>query len=89
MLSLWSAKVEQTEGPEPPSTLLPNHRRTLDRETKTNPHGMSPDLNHNITTQFALMFAKVRKDLGRTLTGDGDPRVWIVEIKKASGPSIF
>ncbi len=50
---------------------------------------MSPDLNHDATTQFALMFAKVPKDLGQTLTDDGDPRVWIVSIKKASGPSIL
>ena len=68
---------------------IPADRTTLDMEAKTNPHGASPDLNHDIYTQFALMFANVRKELGQTLTGDGDPRVWIVSIKKAAGPSIF
>jgi hypothetical protein len=85
----YNTGIQRTDGPEPPSTLLPNDRKTLDMEAKTNPHGMSPDLNRDITTQFALMFANIRKDLGQTLTSDGDPRVWIVSIKKASGPSIF
>ncbi len=58
-------------------------------EAKTNPHGTSIDLNRDYTTRFALMFANIRKDLGQTLTNDGDPRVWIVSIKKAAGPSIF
>jgi len=85
----YNTGIERTEGPQPPSTLIPNDRKTLDMEAKTNPHGVSPDLNHDISTQFALMFANIRKELGQTLTNDGDPRVWIVSIKKASGPSIF
>jgi hypothetical protein len=35
------------------------------------------------------MFANVRKDLGETLGSDGDYRVWITNIKKAAGPSLF
>ncbi len=58
-------------------------------EAKTNPHGMSIDLNHDDSTRFALMFANIRKDLGQTLTTDGDSRVWIVSIKKAAGPINF
>ncbi len=85
----YSTGIQRTDGPQPPNTLIPNDRRTLDMEAKTNPHGMSPDLNRNITTQFAIMFANIRRDLGQTLTADGDPRVWIVTIKKASGPSVF
>ncbi len=85
----YNTGIQRSEGPQPPNTLIPNDRKTLDMEAKTNPHGASPDLNHDIYTQFALMFANVRKDLGQTLTNDGDPRVWIVSIKKAAGPSIF
>ena len=85
----YSTGIQRTEGPQPPSTLIPNDRTTLDMEAKTNPHGVSVDLNHDISTQFALMFANIRKEMGQTLTSDGDPRVWIVTIKKASGPSLF
>lgn len=35
------------------------------------------------------MFANVRKDLGETLTSEGDARVWVVTIKKAAGPNIM
>jgi len=58
-------------------------------EAKTNPYGRSVDLNHDNSTRFAIMFANVRKDLGEILTNDGDPRVWIVSIEKAAGPSLF
>ncbi len=85
----YNTGIQRTEGPQPPSTLIPSDRTTLDMEARTNPHGASVDLNHDISTQFALMFANIRKELGQTLTGDGDPRVWIVSIKKAAGPSIF
>jgi hypothetical protein len=85
----YNTGIQRTDGPQPPSTLIPADRATLDMEAKTNPHGASPDLNHDISTQFALMFANIRKELGQTLTSDGDPRVWIVSIKKAAGPSIF
>jgi len=85
----YGTGIQRTEGPAPPSKMIPDDRATLDMEAKTNPHGASIDLNRDYTTRFALMFANIRKDLGQTLTGDGDPRVWIVTIKKASGPSIF
>ena len=85
----YNTGIQRTDGPQPPSTLIPADRTTLDMEAKTNPHGASPDLNHDYSTQFALMFANIRKEMGQTLTADGDPRVWIVSIKKASGPSIF
>jgi len=75
--------IQRTVGPQPPSTLIPNDRATLNMEAKTNPHGANPDLNHDISTQFALMFANVRRDPRQTLTDDGDPRVWIASIKKA------
>ncbi len=81
--------VNRTEGPAPPETMIPNDRATLDKEAITNPQGRSIDLNHDNSTRFALMFANIRKDLGETLTNDGDYRVWIVGIKKAAGPSIF
>jgi hypothetical protein len=85
----YNTGVNRTEGPMPPETLIPNDRATLDMEAKTNPYGRSIDLNHDNSTRFAMMFANVRKDLGETLTNDGDPRVWIVVIKKAAGPSLF
>ena len=47
------------------------------------------DLNLDEMSRFAIMFANVRRDLGQTLTADGDYRVWIVSIKKAAGPNLF
>jgi hypothetical protein len=85
----YNTGIQRTEGPQPPSTLIPSDRTTLDMEAKTNPHGASPDLNHDYSTQFALMFANIRKEMGQTLTSDGDPRIWIVSIKKAAGPTLF
>jgi hypothetical protein len=85
----YGTGINRTEGPAPPDKMLPYDRATLDMEAKTNPHGQSIDLNRDYTSRFALMFANIRKDLGQTLTNDGDPRVWIVSIKKAAGPSIF
>ena len=85
----YGTGINRTEGPAPPDKMLPYDRATLDMEAKTNPHGQSIDLNRDYTTRFALMFANIRKDLGQTLTSDGDPRVWIVSIKKAAGPSLF
>jgi hypothetical protein len=85
----YGTGINRTEGPSPPDKLLPHDRATLDMEAKTNPHGRAIDLNHDNTTRFAIMFANIRKDLGQTLTNDGDPRVWIVSIKKAAGPSLF
>ena len=85
----YTTGIQRTEGPQPPNTLIPYDRTTLDMEAKTNPHGASINLNDDISTQFALMFANVRKELGQTLVGDGDPRVWIVSIKKAAGPTLF
>jgi hypothetical protein len=55
----------------------------------TSPQGRSVDLNNEQFSRFALMFANVRKDLGETLTSDGDARVWVVTIKKAAGPNIM
>jgi hypothetical protein len=81
--------VNRTDGPQPPDKLLPNDRATLDMEAKTNPQGASKDLNLDQFSLFAIMFANVRKDLGETLGSDGDYRVWITSIKKASGPSLF
>jgi len=81
--------VNRTDGPQPPDKLLPNDRATLDMEAKTNPQGASKDLNLDENSLFAIMFANVRKDLGETLSSDGDFRVWITTIKKASGPSLF
>jgi len=85
----YGTGINRTEGPAPPTKMIPDDRATLDMEAKTNPHGVSIDLNRDYTTRFALMFANIRKDLGQTLTSDGDPRVWIVSIKKAAGPSLF
>jgi hypothetical protein len=81
--------IDRTDGPQPPDKLLPNDRATLDMEAKTNPQGASKDLNLDENSLFAIMFANVRKDLGETLGSDGDYRVWITTIKKASGPSLF
>jgi hypothetical protein len=81
--------INRTDGPEPPDKLLPNDRATLDMEAKTNPHEASKDLNLDQLSLFAIMFANVRKDLGETLGSDGDYRVWITNIKKAAGPSLF
>ncbi len=81
--------INRTEGPAPPDKLLPNDRTTMDMQAKTNPQQRSKDLNLDATSRFAIMFANVRRDLGQTLTADGDYRVWIVSIKKAAGPSIF
>ena len=81
--------INRTEGPEPPEKLLPTDRATMDMIAKTNPRGISIDLNTDRFSRFALMFANVRKDLGETLTNNGDYRVWVVAIKKAGGPSIF
>ena len=61
----------------------------MDMIARTNPRGISIDLNTDRFSRFALMFANVRKDLGETLTNNGDYRVWVVGIKKAAGPSIF
>jgi hypothetical protein len=58
-------------------------------EAKTNPHGTSKDLNLDQTSLFAIMFANIRRDLGETLGSDGDFRVWVTSVKKASGPSLF
>lgn len=74
--------INRTDGPAPPDKLIPNDRATLDLEAKTNPEGRSADLNTDARSQFALMFANVRKDLGETLNADGDYRVWIVSIGK-------
>jgi hypothetical protein len=81
--------VNRTDGPQPPDKLLPNDRATLDMEAKTNPQGASKDLNLDQLSLFAIMFANVRKDLGETLGSDGDFRVWVTTIKKASGPSLL
>jgi hypothetical protein len=81
--------INRTDGPQPPDKLLPNDRATLDMEAKTNPQGASKDLNLDANSLFAIMFANVRKDLGETLSSDGDYRVWITSIKKAAGPSLF
>jgi hypothetical protein len=81
--------VNRTDGPEPPEKLLPTDRATMDMIARTNPRGLSIDLNTDASSRFALMFANVRKDLGETLTTNGDYRVWIVSIKKAGGPSLF
>jgi hypothetical protein len=81
--------INRTDGPQAPDKLLPNDRGTLDMEAKTNPQGASKDLNLDELSLFALMFANVRKDLGETLGSDGDFRVWVTSIKKASGPSIM
>jgi hypothetical protein len=56
--------INRTDGPQPPETLLPNDRATLDMQAKTNPHGASKDLNLDELSLFAIMFANVRKDLG-------------------------
>lgn len=81
--------INRTDGPQAPDKLLPNDRATLDMEAKTNPQGASKDLNLDQYSLFAIMFANVRKDLGETLGADGDYRVWVTSIKKASGPSLF
>jgi len=81
--------INRTDGPEPPDKLLPYDRATQDMEAKTNPQGASKDLNMDSTSLFAIMFANVRKDLGETLSSDGDFRVWITTIQKAAGPSLF
>jgi hypothetical protein len=81
--------INRTDGPAPPDKLLPNDRRTLDMWAKTSPQGRSVDLNTDQYSRFALMFANVRKDLGETLTSDGDARVWVVTIQKAAGPNIL
>jgi len=81
--------INRTDGPAPPDKLLPNDRRTLDMWAKTSPQGRSVDLNTDQYSRFALMFANVRKDLGETLTSEGDARVWVVTIKKAAGPNIL
>jgi hypothetical protein len=69
--------------------VLPNDRETLDMGAKTDPQGASKDLNLDSSSRFAIMFANVRKELGETLSSDGDYRVWIPSIKKAAGPSLF
>ena len=74
--------INRTDGPAPPDKLLPNDRETLALEAKTNPEGRSKDLNLDQTSQFALMFANVRRDMGETLNADGDYRVWVVSIGK-------
>ena len=89
MRSGYFTGINRTDGPAPPDKPLPNDRATMDMEAKTNPQGRSMDLNLDSRSRFAIMFANVRRDLGQTLTADGDYRVWIVSIKKASGPSIL
>ena len=44
----YNTGIQRTEGPQPPSTLIPSDRTTLDMEARTNPHGASVDLNHDI-----------------------------------------
>ena len=80
--------INRTDTPAPPDKLLPNDRRTMDMWAATSPQGRSVNLNNEQFSRFALMFANVRKDLGETLTSDGDARVWVVTIKKAAGPNI-
>jgi len=89
MRSGYLTGINRTDGPAPPDKLLPNDRRTLDMWAKTSPQGRSVDLNTDQYSRFALMFANVRKDLGETLTSEGDARVWVVTIKKAAGPNIL
>lgn len=89
MRSGYLTGINRTDGPAPPDKLLPNDRRTMDMWAATSPQGRSVDLNNEQFSRFALMFANVRKDLGETLTSDGDARVWIVSIKKAAGPNIM
>jgi len=81
--------INRTDGPAPPDKLLPDDRRTMDMWAATSPQGRSVDLNNEQFSRFALMFANVRKDLGETLTSEGDARVWVVTIKKAAGPNIM
>lgn len=61
----------------------------MDMWSATSPQDRSVDLNNEQFSRFALMFANVRKDLGETLTSDGDARVWVVTITKAAGPNIM
>ena len=89
MRSGYLTGINRTDGPAPPDKLLPNDRRTMDMWAATSPQGRSVDLNNEQFSRFALMFANVRKDLGETLTSDGDARVWVVTIKKAAGPNIM
>lgn len=89
MRSGYLTGINRTDGPAPPDKLLPDDRRTMDMWAKTSPQGRSVDLNNEQFSRFALMFANVRKDLGETLTSDGDARVWVVTIKKAAGPNIL
>jgi hypothetical protein len=81
--------INRTDGPAPPDKLLPDDRRTMDMWAATSPQGRSVDLNNEQFSRFALMFANVRKDLGETLTSEGDARVWVVTIKKAAGPNVM
>jgi hypothetical protein len=88
MRSGYLTGINRTDGPAPPDKLLPDDRRTMDMWAATSPQGRSVDLNNEQFSRFALMFANVRKDLGETLTSEGDARVWVVTIKKAAGPNI-
>lgn len=81
--------INRTQGPEPPDTLLPNDRQTMDMEARGSSRHRAIDLNLDQRTRFAMMFANVRADLGETLTSTGDFRVWVVSIKKAAGPPLF
>jgi hypothetical protein len=89
MRSGYLTGINRTDGPAPPDKLLPDDRRTMDMWAATSPQGRSVDLNNEQFSRFALMFANVRKDLGETLTSEGDARVWVVTIKKAAGPNIM
>jgi hypothetical protein len=82
------SESSRKRAPHRPDKLLPNDRRTMDMWAATSPQGRSVDLNNEQFSRFALMFANVRKDLGETLTSDGDARFWVVTIKKAAGPNI-
>lgn len=73
--------VHRTDGPQPPSTLLPNDRATLELMMKNNPQHASFDLNLDNWSRMALMFANIRRGLGQIFTDQGDFRVWIVSIK--------
>ena len=81
VVSRYLTGINRSEGPAPPSTLLPTDRETQELESLNSSRGEFTDLNKEFSSRFALLFANLRAGMGETLS-ISDFRVWIVAIKK-------
>ena len=76
--------IRRTDGPMPPSTAVPNDRKTTDLANKRGANYWSTIGSGRIVyqTSTTMMFQTIRHQLGAQYTGDEshDMRVWITSI---------